>query len=196
MGRHNSYAVPAVVMLAGAVIALGLSLGAGSSQAMSHGQPFGSDEDVAFANKVWKAMDGYMAWPMRSGVYEGTSPHGAFLRMYYNLVNVDGDAYHVIVKDNYGGEGATQAKVESDPGAWLAAVTIMVQREDGYDPDNDNWFWVKYKPDGTIEANAEGMAMAGRVAKGADKGCIACHAKAGGGDYLFSNDHSEMAHKH
>jgi len=70
----------------------------------------------------------------------------------------------------------------------LAAVTVMVQREDGYDSDNMNWFWVKYGPDGAISENDMKMAMAGRVAKGMDMGCIACHKASPDGDYLFIND--------
>jgi hypothetical protein len=63
-----------------------------------------------------------------------------------------------------------------------------VQREVGYDPDNNDWFWVKYGPDGTVDENDAGVALAGRVAKGASTGCIACHANAAAGDYLFVND--------
>lgn len=150
--------------------------------------PFGGEADVKFANQVWKAMDGYMEWPMSSDVYPGQSPHGAFLRVYYNLVNVDGKPYHVIVKDNFGGEGASRESVSKDPNKYLAAVTIMVQREPGYDKENLDWFWVKYQPDGSIEKNDKGVAMAGRVAKGMDQGCIACHAKAKHGDFVFTND--------
>jgi hypothetical protein len=32
------------------------------------------------------------------------------------------------------------------------------------------------------------MALASKVAKGMDKGCIACHNKASGGDYIFGTD--------
>ncbi len=42
--------------------------------------------------------------------------------------------------------------------------------------------------DGTIKKNPKGMLLAGRVAKGMDKGCISCHSQAGGEDFLFSND--------
>lgn len=150
--------------------------------------PFGGSDDVAFAEKSWKAIEDYESWPMKSGYYPGQSPHGKFLRIYYNIVNVDGKPYHVIVKDNFGGEGATQESVAESPDEYLAAVTIMLQREDGYDPENNNWFWVKYGPDGKILENPKGMALAGRVAKGTGSGCIACHANAKGGDYLFSND--------
>lgn len=186
---NSSRIVPAVALVAGIALAATIVVAVGSLEAMSHEKPFGGAGDVAFAEKVWTGMDGYMEWPMSSGVYPGTSPHGAFLRVYYNIVNVDGEPYHVIVKDNYGGEGVTETKVEKDPEKWLAAVTTMVQRETGYDPENNDWFWVKYGPDGTIMENPKGMALAGRVAKGTDSGCIACHANAGGGDYVFTNDH-------
>ncbi len=156
---------------------------------MSHGMPFGGDEDVAFAAELWKQMEGYEDWPMSSDVYPGTSPHGAFLHLAYNVVNVDGEPYHVIVKDNFGGDGVTADTVRADPEKWLVAVTVMVQRDPGYDPDHGDWFWVTYAADGSVMDNPKGVALAGRVAKGTDTGCIACHANAKGGDYLFTNDH-------
>jgi len=63
-----------------------------------------------------------------------------------------------------------------------------VRVEKGYDPDDKDWFWVKYAPDGTVLTNPKGMKLAGRVAKGMDKGCIACHAGAPGGDMVFNHD--------
>lgn len=150
--------------------------------------PFSGEEDVKFADELWKAMKGYEKWPMKSDVYPGKSPHGAFLRMYYNVVNVDGKPYHVIIKDNFGGEGATLETVSESPEKYLAAVTVMVQREAGYDPDNNDWFWAKYKADGAVDKNPKGMALAGRVAKGMDTGCIACHKGAKDNDYVFVND--------
>lgn len=164
------------------------SLLATYAQASSGKQPFGGKQDVAFAQQLWQAMDDYQDWPMRSEVYPGTSPHGAFLRLYYGLVTIDGKAYHVIVKDNFGGADADAESVSADPEAYLAAVTVMVQREEGYAPDAANWFWVKYRPDGSLDTNARDMKLAGRVAKGSDQGCIACHTRAGGGDYVFTND--------
>ena len=149
---------------------------------------FGGKEDVEFANRLWKAMKDYQKWLMKSDFYPGASPHGQFLRLYYNMVNVNGKPYHVIVKDNFGGEGARLETVSQSPEKYLAAVTVMVQREAGYDSDNNDWFWVKYKADGTIDKNPQGMALAGRVAKGMDVGCIACHQQAEGNDYVFTND--------
>jgi hypothetical protein len=175
----------AVVAFTAAAVSIAV---VGERPAAAEDPAFGGSADVEFAGKLWKAMEGYRDWPMSSDVYPGISPHGAFLRVYYNMVHVDGEPYHLIVKDNFGGEGATRQAVADAPDDYLAAVTIMLQREPGYDSDNDNWFWVKYAPDGSIEANPKGMALAGRVAKGADEGCIACHHHAKGDDYLFSND--------
>ena len=137
---------------------------------------FGGEEDIEFANTVWTALTGYEKWSMKTDMYPGKSPHGKFLKMYYNVLTVAGKPYHIIVKDNFDGEKN------------LAAVTIMLQREAGYDPDNDNWFWAKYKVDGAIDKDPMGMALAGRVAKGMDAGCIACHKGAMGNDYVFVND--------
>jgi hypothetical protein len=64
----------------------------------------------------------------------------------------------------------------------------MAKREDGYDAKNGNWFWVKYKPNGNLHTNAKGMKLAGRVAKGMDKGCIACHQSASGNDLVFAHN--------
>lgn len=138
--------------------------------------PFGDKEDTEFAALVWAAMDGYENWIMKTDMYPGKSPHGKFLRMYYSMVRVAGKPYHIIVKDNY------------DAKKNLAAVTIMVQREAGYDADNNDWFWAKFKADGTIDRNPKDMALAGRVAKGMDTGCIACHKGAMDSDYVFTND--------
>ncbi|HIE28729.1 TPA: hypothetical protein EYP66_15730 [Candidatus Poribacteria bacterium] len=160
-----------------------------SLQSIGEGEmAFGGKEDIAFANKTWQAMAGYDKWPMKSAVYPGESPHGKFLRLYYNIVNVDKKPYHVIIKDNFGGEDATLEKVSESPKKYLAAVTVMVQREAGYDPDNNDWFWVKYKADGTVDKNPMGMALAGRVGKGMDAGCVPCHSKAQDNDCFFTND--------
>ena len=181
MRRSLTITVFAVVALAG-IIVLNLPLSGQMDMA------FGGKDDVTFANGLWKAINGYDNWRMKSDFYKGMSPHGKFLRMYDNIVTIEGKPYNVIVKDNFGGADATLKTVAQDPGKFLMAVTVMVQREPGYDPDDNNWFYVKYAPDGTIDKNEKGVAMAGRVAKGMDVGCISCHKKAGGQDFIFSND--------
>ena len=58
----------------------------------------------------------------------------------------------------------------------------MFKREAGYDEENRDWFWAKYLPDGALDRNPAGIELAGRVAKGMDAGCIACHTALGGED--------------
>lgn len=175
-------AVASVVLLAGIVLA-GLPDSVPADE-----QPFGSKADRSFAQALWTAMNGYTDWPMQTDVYRGTRPHGAFLRMYYSIVEVDDESYHVIVKDNYAAEEGTPETVADNPEEHLAAVTVMLQREPGYDPEHGDWFYVKYLPDGKIAENDQEIALAGRVAKGTGSGCLACHANAQGDDYVFFND--------
>ncbi len=172
----------------GLVCAAAMALGAGAASAQAM---FGGDEDQAYAAQVWQAMvsmnlagDNMIhAFP-----YEGTDPHGMMLETFYLNASIGGHSGALIVKRNYGPEGVTGDEALGDPGTHLGAVTIMFQREDGYDPDNNNWFWAKYLPDGSLDKNPAGMALAGMVGKDADAGCIACHVNAGGEDYIFTTD--------
>lgn len=153
--------------------------------------PFGGEEDIAYSQDLWKALQevGLAGEGAIQGTpYEGQHPHGAVLQTLDGTLTVNDHTGEVIVKRNYGGEDVSVSKVANNPDKFLGAVTVMFRREQGYDPDNANWFWAKYKPDGSLDTNPKDMKLAGRVAKGADKGCIACHTSAPGDDYVFNND--------
>lgn len=150
---------------------------------------YGDKQDVAFAKQVWKAMDGYQDWRLTTALFKGASPHGKLVRLYSTWITVDKQIYPIIVKDNYGGRGMTEEKVAEDPATWHRGVTVMVQRERGYDKDGMDWFYAKYD-DGEIAKNPEGKLLAGRVGKGEKRGgCVSCHSQAAGDDFLYSNDH-------
>ena len=111
--------------------------------------------------------------------YPGESPHGAFLKMYLNRTAI-ADAENllphgsVVIKENYGPDKKT-----------LMAITVMF-RSKGYDPEHNDWYWVKYMPDGTVAKappDKGSMKLAGKV-----KGCIMCHGDADGDDFAFIND--------
>lgn len=167
------------------IAALFLTLGVAQAQ-----KPFGEPEDVAYAAKLWQAMidarligqDSVMSTP-----YTGQHPHGAILDTIDTEMTLEGNTGELIIKRNYGGDGVSQQAVANNPEQWLQAITVMYRRN-GYDADNRNWFWVKYLPDGSLAKNPKGMELAGRVAKGAKQGCIACHQSAPGGDYVFNHD--------
>lgn len=153
--------------------------------------PFGTDIDADYAAKLWTTMQKQKLAGesmIRAFPYEGVEPHGKMLETFYSSASIEGHDGALIVKRNYGPEGVTADQVLSDPGKHLGSVTVMFRREEGYDPDNGNWFWAKYLPDGTLDKNPKGVRLVGRVAKGSDAGCIACHSGAGG-DYLFTTDH-------
>ncbi|WP_435101251.1 cytochrome P460 family protein [Arhodomonas sp. AD133] len=158
--------------------------------AMTADQSFGTDADVAYSQQLWEAMaeQGLVGEEaLMSTPYEGQHPHGAVLDTIDTTFTLDDNTGELIIKRNYGGEGVSKTAVANEPGEWLQSVTVMYRR-DGYDADNADWFWVKYQPDGSPATNPKGMPLAGRVAKGADQGCIACHQAAPGGDYVYNHD--------
>jgi len=169
--------------LTAATVAL-LTAGFASAQA-----PFGGPEDTAYAAKLWQALNqAGLAGPgaLESKAYPGQHPHGAVLQTIYTTLAMDGQDNQLIVKRNYGGDGVSVQSVAEDPNRYLAAVTVMYKRP-GYDPDNQDWFWAKYLPDGSLDKNPKGMQLAGRVAKvDPPAGCIACHSAAPGGDMVFT----------
>ncbi len=157
--------------------------------------PFGSEIDVSYSKVLWKVLvEEKLAGPnmIKSVPYEGMEPHGVILEQLSTEITVKGHTGVVYVKNNYMGKGMSRSKVVKDPNTYLKAITVMFKREKGYDPENQDWFWVKYKPNGSLHVNPKGASLAGRVAKGADVGCIACHVNADGGDYLFNNTASHL----
>ena len=152
-----------------------------------HAQNFGGEVDVNYAKDLWKAMtEAGFAGPggLMSRPYAGQHPHGAILDTIEGKISIHGKRLGIIVKRNYSGAGISITKVSTDPEKYLKGLTVMLKRP-GYDPETQDWFWVKYKPDGQIEINQAGTRLAGKVAKGKAKGCIACHSAAPGGDMLF-----------
>jgi len=137
-----------------------------------------------FEARLWDYLQkvNYRNWapgPGQNGdFYEGQSPHGAFLKMYLNRTAIANPANlpnrSIVIKENYGRDRAT-----------LMAVTVMY-RSQGYDPEHNDWYWVKYNPDGSVaKAPPE---MGSMPLRGQVKGCIKCHADADGGDFAFIND--------
>jgi hypothetical protein len=143
--------------------------------------PFGNAEDIDYAKQLWAKMEAKDLNSTPANLYVGGPPHGPVREVLEAII----DGKRVIVKRNFGGEGVSVESVSQNRAAFLKAITVMAKREDGYDPENGDWFWVKYKPDGNLHTNAKGIKLAGRVAKGMDKGCIFCHQSASGNDLVF-----------
>ncbi len=152
--------------------------------------PFVSNADTDYANRLWQAMSNHNLVgddAIISTPYTGTHPHGVILDTLDAKVSVGDDRGEVIIKRNYGGEGASKTAVANDPVKYLKAVTVMFKRPN-YDTETKDWFWVKYAPDGKVLNNPKGVALAGKVGKGGNAGCVACHNAAPGGDLVFNHD--------
>ncbi len=178
-------------LIAGALLTAGCAdLYSSPAATRAMGPPFGGADDVAYAHDLWNAMQRrHLVGPgaIMSAPYTGTHPHGAILDTVDARVQVRSDEGPVIIKRNYRGKDVSKSNVANNPGKYLKAVTVMFKRP-GYDPEDRDWFWVKYAPDGSILKNPKGMTLAGRVAKGKPMGCIACHKGAPGGDMVFNHD--------
>ena len=51
----------------------------------------------------------------------------------------------------------------------------VIVKVNGYDPDNRDWFWAMYEPDGTV------------LAEGSPGGCISCHEGMRSNDFVIIN---------
>lgn len=143
---------------------------------------FGGKEDVAFAMKLWSALRAAkMVGPDRINVqpFQGNEPHGSIQQVLDGKVSVAKRSGRVIVKVNHMAKDIKS--VYAEPNKAIGAYTVMFKKPAGYDPENKDWFWVKYRHDGEIDSD-KGMLLAGRVAKGMADGCIACHRAIGGDD--------------
>ena len=74
----------------------------------------------------------------------------------------------IVIKENY------------TPDRELVATTVMY-KVPGYNEAHADWFFVKYRPDGTVDQAPNGMALEGRV-----PGCQNCHLSRADFDYLYS----------
>jgi hypothetical protein len=168
---------------------------------------FGSPSDIKYARGLWQVLAetslvGANSKPLEP-FFGGAKPHGMILELASQVLIVNKHNGFVVLKRNYEGKDVSVEKVALDRAKYLSSITVMYQREPGYDADNMNWFWVKYSPDGTIvrkNTPTGERQLAGRIAKGSspegDGGCLYCHASAGGGDYIFYPDIKLPGHRY
>ncbi len=125
-----------------------------------------SESVIAYLEEVdYQNNDEWSLFPGSTEMYPGTDPHGMLLTTYVNQMAFDAieaegttPSGSIIVKENYTPEGV------------LAATTTMY-KVSGYNPDHNDWYWLKVLADGTVEK--EGMVQ----------GCQDCHVDVR--DYIF-----------
>ena len=125
---------------------------------------------------VWSYLQAqdYESWahfPGKGELYEGGEPHGALLTTYVNETAaraLEGGSPvsipegGIIVKENY------------TPDSTLAAVTVMYKPGVRFNPDHNNWWFLKRNADGSVAASH-------RV-----EGCQNCHGAAQDNDYVLT----------
>jgi hypothetical protein len=193
--RHGLGAALAAGVITGYAVAAANGITITDKSASETKPPFGGPANVQYAAALWDKLENeLLVGPnsIRTYPYEGQEPHGSVLEYLETEITLDGVTGTVMVKKNYLPEGMSLEEAEhailDNRRKTLASVTVMFKREAGYDPDHQDWFWAKYMPDGALATNPKDMKLGGRVAKGAAKGCIACHQAAPGGDYTFTHD--------
>lgn len=139
-----------------------------------HGHGADNQRPEPKAKAVWDYLqqqnypENWAYWPGTEAFYEGTEPHGALLTTYVNAVA--GEA--LVDKPSSMPAGSMIVKENYSPDKELAAVTVMYKAE-GYNPEHNDWFWLKRLPDGRVEAS-------GKV-----ESCQGCH-QTSETDYLMT----------
>lgn len=160
-----------------AIVALAGACGDGEADAGEALEEIAAPPPDTTATALWAHVEGAEyreTWPLYPGkgrFYQGGEPHGMLLTTYVNdmaqsAVNDPAQtampAGAIIVKENY------------MPDSTLAAITVMYKAA-GFDPDNNNWYWLKRNADGTVAAAGRGQ------------GCINCHGSARANDFIMTS---------
>lgn len=184
--------------LAAAILAAPLVFGGFAVAIAQDAPPFGGPDDVAFANALWQEMAAArLVGPdaIQTTTYVGgTGLHTETLVTVQSNIALNDSTGLAIVKKNFRTPDDTAA-LEEDVFAGNAGgpVTVMYQREVGYDTDNQDWFWAVFTPAGDVVVNPLGLNMAGKIVGGgamadAPFNCVACHTAAPGDDLVFLHD--------
>jgi hypothetical protein len=103
-------------------------------------------------------------WPDHQGMQPGRAPHGPLHQVFVNDRALNSPEPPV----QY---GAIQVKESYNKAKELKAITVMY-KVNGYNPENGDWFWAKYTPDGKVTSS------------GKPKGCIRCHRVRAKNDFI------------
>ncbi|OOZ40061.1 hypothetical protein BOW53_09190 [Solemya pervernicosa gill symbiont] len=118
-------------------------------------------------NKAYRSH--WDLWPGKGEKYKGIEPHGLLLTTYLNGPAIDA----LKMKRGAMPDGSIIIKENYMPDGKLAAITTMYKVK-GYNPDQGDWYWVKYDPKGKV------------LKEGKPAGCIGCHGAMRGNDFIMT----------
>ncbi len=163
-----------LTVLTAALLGVVLAAGCASQEAEDMSAEAPAAEGAAIVEYLGSA-DFQNTWQHLPGVeplYTGQDPHGALLSTYFNAIALKA------IEDKAGSipAGGMVVKENFMPDGTLAATTVMYKPAGFENADANGWFFLKYGPDGVIEAE-------GKV-----QGCTECHGDVQDNDFLFSVD--------
>lgn len=129
--------------------------------------------DAASLYASFTGDDNYMEWsiwPGTEAMMEGNGVHGDYVSIYVS----DNALSAAQAKESVMPYETIVLKEGFNADEELTGVYIMYKSE-GYDPENNDWFWASYAPDGAVRSE-------GKVS-----GCISCHEGKSDVDYIFVN---------
>jgi len=149
----------------------------------------GTPKDNAYAAKVWRYMTQNQLVGenrIRSFPFVGNRPHGSIQEIIATEATIDGHKGRLIVKHNYGAsdELTVENVYASNQSKNYEALTVMFQREKGYDTANEDWFWAEYDSSGKV------LVYQNAHLSGRSQLCLGCHTPLGGKDREILNGRS------
>ena len=128
----------------------------------------------------------FMSWPLQ-GTFNGPDPLLGAMAHANNDSTVSRHVYFKNGQDKVNGAypvGTVIVKHSTNPAGTVNELTGMVKRGNGFNPNVGDWEFFMLMPDGSIAADANGMAMRG--ANLMDGMCGGCHAASANKDFIFS----------
>ena len=104
-------------------------------------------------------------WPDFAGVQKSRSPHGPYVKVHVNRIGLE-------MAKPPAPYGMIEVKEALDEDGKIRNITVQYKVEQGYNPQGGDWFWVKYSPQGGVDA------------EGKLEGCIRCHRGSDKNDYI------------
>lgn len=150
------------------VLTVGLIVIGGCSTSMPE-MPDTSAESLIVYLEESDYRNNWELWPRKGERYAASGPHGMLLTIYLNPIAFDA------IKNNAGHmpNGSIVVKESFTPDSEFLAYTVMYKKDE-YNPDHNDWFWLKARFDGKPEE-------AGKV-----RSCQVCHSQVSTNDYIWT----------
>ena len=146
--RRSRFLIPVLVLMLGAIALAACGESDGPELPDTTAASVIAYLDEANYQESWEL------WPGLGEKVEGGEPHGMLLTTYLNPVALKA------FNDKAGTmpDGAIIVKENYTPDGTLAANTVMYKKS-GYNPDHNDWFWLKVLADGTVREARHGRGL-------------------------------------